>query len=545
MHNLLYVFLILMGCTAHAQITIEGTVKNKEQHFVPYCSIGIKGTQVGAITNDKGYYKLLIPNHLMEKEIVFSSIGYADQYLPVKELRENSNVVLQHQETALEEVVISAAKMKEKVIGQKSRPFLTFSKMFDQNVRTIEQGSIFPLYQKTKLKSYNFYIIPSSKFEQITLKLNLYSIKNNIPDKSLLSEYIIFKTSATGWQNIDLSKKNLTFKGLDKIAITLQLVDYQPLTDTEFVFGISAKKSISKNLLFRYQSQENWEANDGTFISNLNIAYDKDSKEESISADQDTEFNDDVNTKILATVYKSREQAQKTSYGKSKDGKYIDLGDAKIYYEEYGKGEPLVLLHGNNGSIADFYKQIPFFSKNYRVIAIDTRGQGRSTDLTEHDYSYKEFADDLFKLIQNLKLNKVTILGWSDGGNTSLIFNYEHPEMVKKLITIGANLNPAGVEEEVINALKLQASENKAGTNLRLVNLMLNHPHISTEAIGNIKNPVLIMAGRNDVIKEEHTKLIHNAIQNSELQIIADATHYVPFEQAEKLNNLILDFLKK
>ncbi|WP_131536849.1 alpha/beta fold hydrolase [Pedobacter nototheniae] len=545
MHNLFYVFLFLIGIGAQAQTTIEGTVKNEETTVIPYCSIGIKGTDIGAITNDKGAYKLIIPNHLLDKEVIFSSVGYSNKAISVKALQENSLVILEHQEVPLEDVVISAKKLKEKIIGQKSRPFLTFSKMFDKNVPTIEQGNIFSVYQKTKLKSYNFYIIPSSKYANITLKLNVYSVKNGIPNQSLMQENIIFKTSTTGWQNIDLSKNNLSFNGLDKVAITIQLIDYQPIAGVDFVFGVSAKKSLSKNLLFRYQSQGNWEANEGSFISNISVAYDNDGNKKEVLEDDDAEPKEDFNTKMLAEVYKSKVEAQKTGYGKHKDGKYIDLGNAKIYYEEYGKGAPLVLLHGNNGSISDFYKQISFFSKNYRVIAIDTRGQGRSTDLTENEYSYKGFADDLFKITQALKLDKINILGWSDGGNTGLIFNYEHPELMEKLIIIGANLNPQGIKEDVINAFKQQASENKAGTNKRLINLMLNYPDISVEQLGKIKNPTLIIAGSNDVIKEEHTQLIHNSIQNSEIQIIADATHYVPFEKPDTLNNLMLNFLRK
>ena len=79
--------------------------------------------------------------------------------------------------TTIEAVVMGAKKLKEKQLVKKSRPFLTFSKMFDQNIPTIEQGNIFAVYQKTRPVSYNFYIIPSSRFEQITMKLNIYSVK--------------------------------------------------------------------------------------------------------------------------------------------------------------------------------------------------------------------------------------------------------------------------------------------------------------------------------------------------------------------------------
>ncbi len=546
MRKFLYsLIFVITGLSIKAQTTVEGSVKNKNNDGIPYCSIGIKNTKVGTITNEKGLYKLIIPDSLKDKEIIFSSVGYADKTIAIRELQRNGQVVLSEQAITLDALVVSAKKLNEKIVGQKSRPFLTFSRMFDQQVPTIEQGNIFEIYQKTRLDAYSFYIMPSSKYGEITLKLNIYKVKNGLPEQSLLPEQIIYKTSSTGWQNIDLTKYKLMFKGQGQIAITLQLVDYKTLPANAFVFGISAKKSLSKNLLFRYQSQGNWEASEGTFISNLTIAYDKSPGEKEITETTAKEVENDLQTQSLLGVYQSREKARKTVYGKNKQGKYLDLEDAKIYYESYGKGEPLILLHGNNGSIADFHQQIPFFAKYYQVIAVDTRGQGRSTDLSTADYSYEKFADDLFKLIQQLKLERVNILGWSDGGNTGLILNTQHPTLVNKLITIGANLNPSGVEEELINTFKKQLSANEAGTNPRLVKLMLNHPNITNTQLHQINNPVLVMAGSNDVIKAVHTETIQKGIANATMEIIPNASHYVPFEQPEKINALILKFLQK
>ena len=536
--------LSLLSINAHAQSVITGNVKNQDNKVIPYCSIGIKDSKTGTITDGNGNYKLEIPDEVKNKEIIFAAAGYSDRNISADDLKTNSNIVMDYKVTTIEAVVMGAKKLKEKTIGQKSRPFLTFSKMFDQNVPTIEQGNIFAVYQKTRPVSYNFYIIPSSKFEQITMKLNIYSVKNNEPDRSLLQENIIYKTSTTGWQKIDLSEYKLSFNNLDKIAVTLQLVDHKALPDIDFVFGISAKKSLSKNLLFRYQSQGNWEASEGSFITNLDIRYDKAKGEKDITEEQETEVKNDPDTESLINYYKQKNLAQKTVYGKNKNGKYIDLKDAKIYYEEYGKGQPLLFLHGNNGSISDFSQQIPFFAKHYRVIAIDTRGQGRSTDLTQDTYSYQKFAADLYQVTKSLNLEQVDIVGWSDGGNTALIFNYEHPEMVNRIVAIGANMNPVGVKEKLIESLKKQIAGNDPKTNQRLIQLMLDHPDIKSNQLSLITNPVLIVAGSDDVIKDEHTRLIHKLIRNSELAIIPNATHYIPFEQPEKLNELMLDFLK-
>src|SRR5690606_20669214 len=97
-------------------------------------------------------------------------------------------------------------------------------------------------------------------------------------------------------------------------------------------------------------------------------------------------------------------------------GRYLDQKDAKIYYESYGEGNPVILLHENEGSISDYYQQIPALAKHFRVIALDTRRQGRSTGLSSADYSYEQFAEGLFEALRELGLDKVSIVGWSVGG---------------------------------------------------------------------------------------------------------------------------------
>lgn len=542
MHFIL--FLLLSSSLVKSQTIIQGVVKDEENQFLPYCAIGIKDTNVGAITNEKGFYKIIIPNELQNKSVVFKAEGYLEQNYTLSALKLNPNVYLKLKIENLQEVTVTVKKLKEKTIGQKSRPILTFSKMFDKNMSTIEQGNIFDIYKKTKLKSFSFHILPSSKYEQITLKVNIYDVKNSLPNQSILNENIIYKTSSTGWQKIDLSKYRLLFNNLDKIAITLQLVDYIALKDTDFVFGISAKKSLSKNLMFRVQSQSPWEESDGTFLTNIDVGYDK--KVTTIIDEKETidEPTKNENEKELISFYKGREEGLKTIYGKNPNGKYINLDDSKIYYEEYGSGEPLILLEGNDGIISDFYNQIPFLSKHFRVIAVDSRGQGKSLDYSKSNYGYEKFSDDLFQIVKELKLQKVNIVGWSDGGITGLIFNSKNPNLVNKLVTIGANTNPEGVKDELIRSIKDRYDISTDEKEKRRLNLMINYPNITMEDLKKIKNPVLVVAGDNDVIKKENTTFIAEMIDEAQLEIIENSTHNVPFDQPEILNKKMLDFLK-
>ena len=541
MRNYFFMLIVTICTILQAQIKLKGSVKDSNNLPISYCSIGIKNSEVGAITDENGNFSIEIPGNLSKSHLIFDASGYDEISKSIEEIQQNSIIILNEKSISLTEVTLKTEKMKEKIIGQKTRPMLTFSKMFDQNVPTIEQGNIFEIYPNTKLNAFNFHIIPSSKYEEITLKVNIYVVKNGLPTESLLDENIIYKTSTTGWQKIDLTPYKFRFKNVDKIAVTLQLVDYKKLAQEDFVFGVSAKKSLAKDLLFRYQSQGNWEASAGVFIANLDILYSKDK----LTINEEKPEEIDAKTKELISYYQHKESAKKSIYGKNKSGKYIDINDAKIYYEEYGQGEPLIFLHGNNGSIEDFYQQIPFFAKHYRLIVLDTRGQGRSTDLTNTPYTYEEFANDLFQVIQKLNLKKVNLVGWSDGGNTALIFNAQHPELVNKIVTIGAVLNPNGVSKELIENLKNLANNPSESTNLRLIELMLNEPNITKLELNKIQNPVLVIAGEKDEVKESHTKEIQQNISKAELLIIPNSTHYVPFEQPKILNEAILKFLKK
>src|SRR6478735_11813316 len=131
-----------------------------------------------------------------------------------------------------------------------------------------------------------------------------------------------------------------------------------------------------------------------------------------------------------------------TIYGKNKKvGKFVKTRGFNMYYEVYGKGAPLLIIHGNGGSINNFLYQIPEFSKQYKVILADSRAQGKSVDKGD-SLSYEMMTDDLDALLDNLHLDSCYVIGWSDGGIEGLMLAIRHPEKVKKLAVTGANLWP-------------------------------------------------------------------------------------------------------
>ena len=241
-----------------------------------------------------------------------------------------------------------------------------------------------------------------------------------------------------------------------------------------------------------------------------------------------------------------------TPYGNDDEaGKYVTANGIKIYYEAYGSGEPLLLLHGNGQSIDAFNQQIPEFAKKYHVIAVDTRGHGKTQDKADK-FTYDLFAEDMNALLDKLHIDSANIVGWSDGGNTGLIMAMKYPKKVKKLVTMGAVVfaDSTVVSQDLINELKFGIEEMKNAKTPEEKNewkkavLLLDEPKHKFTDLLEIKCPVLVMAGEKDIVKLNHTKGIAASIPKGKLYIAPNETHYFPQENAAAFNKVVLDFLQ-
>jgi pimeloyl-ACP methyl ester carboxylesterase len=243
-----------------------------------------------------------------------------------------------------------------------------------------------------------------------------------------------------------------------------------------------------------------------------------------------------------------------TIYGKNtKVGKYAKIRGINMYYETYGKGEPLLIIHGNGGSINNFLYQIPYFSKNYKVIVADSRAQGKSVD-TGDSLSYEMMADDLNALLDNLHLDSCYVIGWSDGGINGLLLAIRHPDKVKKLAVTGANLWPdtTAVDAFVYNwGARYNDSTSKVEQTpqvknaRKLAHLLIYEPNISIDQLHTIQCPTLVIGGDHDVILPKHTLLIAESIPRSYLWILPNSGHSTPIHYKDQFNETVGEFFKK
>ncbi|WP_439698248.1 alpha/beta fold hydrolase [Mucilaginibacter sp. AW1-7] len=228
-------------------------------------------------------------------------------------------------------------------------------------------------------------------------------------------------------------------------------------------------------------------------------------------------------------------------YGNNpKAGHYLNTGNARIYYEVYGKGKPLVILHGGIfGSTYEMGRFIDSLSRTYQVIAISTRGHGKS-EMGTTEPTYEQKANDVNAIVQATTKDSVIVLGFSDGGYTAYYFAGIYPEKVKKLITIGAGewlkgsrtFNVTRKDAFGLDSLywkqqlALSPQPEKLDAWLASINKYYNSVNISSEVFSKVHCPVLLMAGELDQNARLKTVIAaYYMFPKVQLAIIPNAPH--------------------
>jgi pimeloyl-ACP methyl ester carboxylesterase len=265
---------------------------------------------------------------------------------------------------------------------------------------------------------------------------------------------------------------------------------------------------------------------------------------------------------FLVSVYVTA-LGQKIPYGNNNQaGHYFDVGDAKLYYEIYGSGKPLVMLHGGvYGYIDEFENLIPKFAEHYQVICIATRGHGKS-EIGRELFSYQQRAEDAYKVIKSITKDSVIVFGFSDGAFTGLKLAAQHPGLVSKLISIGAGDFPLSNSRERFNytpemllksdslfftsRMALMPEPKRWRECLSKLNKLYNEDYVSIETFEKIKCPTLIIAGdRDEYNSTEAIVKCAKSIHRSQLSIIPGCHHVVFYCNFQAVWESIKPFLSK
>jgi pimeloyl-ACP methyl ester carboxylesterase len=248
-------------------------------------------------------------------------------------------------------------------------------------------------------------------------------------------------------------------------------------------------------------------------------------------------------------------QTNKIPYGNnSAAGKYYSVRGIKMYTETYGAGKPLLLIHGNANSISAFADNIPYFSARYKVIAVDSRAHGKSTDPGD-SLSFEMMADDFAALLDQMHIDSAYVIGWSDGGINALLLAMRHPGKVIKLVSTGANMTPDSLA--LIPSLwydeqkEFERDKNEVRTTAKEKNdwkvFLLDwlQPNVPLTDLSRIKCPSLIVCGDDDLITIEHTAAIYRHIPKAYLWILPHSGHATLQIHRDDFNRMVNTFFEQ
>ena len=237
---------------------------------------------------------------------------------------------------------------------------------------------------------------------------------------------------------------------------------------------------------------------------------------------------------------------------------YLPVNGIKIWYASFGKGEPVILLHGGLANSAYWGEQVPALAQKYRVVVMDSRGHGRSTR-DARPYGYDLMADDVVGLMDALKIDKAAIVGWSDGAILGLDIAMRHPTRISKLFAFAANSDPSGVKdvsqspvftayiaraEKEYEALSATPKEYAAFVE-QISHMWASQPHWTAADLAKITTPTWIVDGDHDeAIQRENTLFMADHIPNAGLLIQPQVSHFSFIQDPEQFTSDVLHFLE-
>jgi pimeloyl-ACP methyl ester carboxylesterase len=236
----------------------------------------------------------------------------------------------------------------------------------------------------------------------------------------------------------------------------------------------------------------------------------------------------------------------------------VDVDGARIAYAIYGKGEPVLLLHGGLGNSGHFGFQLPALVDRFQVIAIDSRGQGRSTR-TAATITYDLMAADVIAVLDHLHIARASVVGWSDGGEIALKLGIRFPDRVHRLFVFGANYDASGSKARGSRTATFAAYMQKCRADSQrllrttkgfdeliaaLLPLWRTPSGITKDQLRAIQAPVAVADGDHDeIILIEQIEEMARLIPHGKLVIFPDTSHFALWQDPAAFNQAMLDFL--
>ncbi|ASR08437.1 alpha/beta hydrolase [Rhizobium leguminosarum bv. viciae] len=233
-----------------------------------------------------------------------------------------------------------------------------------------------------------------------------------------------------------------------------------------------------------------------------------------------------------------------------------EVNDIKMYYAEYGEGDPILFIHGGLGNAEVWGHQVADFAKDHRVIVADSRGHGRSTR-SQQPFGYDLMTSDYVALLDYLKIDKVTLVGWSDGGIIGIDMAMKNPEKLTRVIAQAANVTTDGVKADVMNNKTFNDYINVAGDYYRKLSptpneydafvtqiseMWATQPAWTAADLGKIAVPVTLAIGDHDeAVKLDHTEMMAKDIPGARLVILKDASHFAMLQDPTGYDAMIRD----
>lgn len=248
-----------------------------------------------------------------------------------------------------------------------------------------------------------------------------------------------------------------------------------------------------------------------------------------------------------------------SSYPEAASSGYSEVNGVEIFHAEWGVGDPVILLHGGLGSIEAFANQIPAIAAEHHVIAIDSRGHGRSSRDTA-TYSYELMTSDVLAVMDEMNIETATFIGWSDGGIISLELAINHPTRISKAFVIGTNYTTAGVDpavetDEVFGAYvgaaaELYAKNSKTPDQFdafvgAIAEMWGTQPNYTEAQLQSVSAPITVAhALEDEAVLDAHAEEMASLLTGATYMPMEGVSHFAMWQAPERLNTAILDFLK-